>query len=68
LLFVYPLCTPRQSTLRVLTLSIFAASDWEVCKFADLSLGRCVGMFASFAATIARCDSVKNDTLRLRAI
>src|SRR6266478_4951322 len=31
-----------------------AACDWEVCKFAELSEGRCAGIFARFAATIAR--------------
>jgi hypothetical protein len=31
-----------------------AAAVWEVCKFADLSVGRCAGIFASFAPTIAR--------------
>ena len=45
---------------RLISSETFAAGPlarWracEVCKFADLSVGRCAGMFASFAATIAR--------------
>lgn len=48
--------------VRVPTFSSSAARDWETfCKFAEgcMSVRAPCGIFASFAATLARCDSSK---------
>ena len=48
-----------RSTLRVPTFSRAAASDEVTPPIGGVKAGRCAGRFANFAATIARCDSLR---------